>query len=125
MKKILSFILLIAIIAAPALYAPSVSANTVGKTPDRAPTGERICEIKFGGSSADYAPHAFGPACGTGMPGISVSSDGSELTLTTAEGQTGGVFYGGADYPFHQTGLSLGRCYTFGMLAAKHAMGQL
>ena len=37
----------------------------------------------------------------------------------------GGVFYGGADYPFHQTGLSLGRCYTFGMLAAKHAMGQL
>ena len=53
MKKILSFILLIAIIAAPALYAPSVSANTVGKTPDRAPTGERICEIKFGGSSAD------------------------------------------------------------------------
>lgn len=95
MKKILSFILLIAIIAAPALYAPSVSANTVGKTPDRAPTGERICEIKFGGSSADYAPHAFGPACGTGMPGISVSSDGSELTLTTAEGQIGGVFYGG------------------------------
>ena len=35
-----------------------------------------------------------------------------------------GVFYGGADYPFHQTGLSLGRCYTFGMLAAKHAMGK-
>ena len=33
-------------------------------------------------------------------------------------------FYGGADYPFHQTGLSLGRCYTFGMLAAKHAMGK-
>ncbi len=28
------------------------------------------------------------------------------------------------DYPFHQTGLSLGRCYTFGMLAAKHAMGK-
>ena len=40
-------------------------------------------------------------------------------------GNVGGVFYGGADYPFHQTGLSLGRCYTFGMLAAKHAMGQL
>ena len=39
-------------------------------------------------------------------------------------GNVGGVFYGGADYPFHQTGLSLGRCYTFGMLAAKHAMGK-
>ena len=40
-------------------------------------------------------------------------------------GNVGGVFYGGADYPFHQTGLSLGRCYTFGMIAAKHALGQL
>ena len=37
----------------------------------------------------------------------------------------GEPFYGGADYPFHQTGLSLGRCYTFGMIAAKHAMGAL
>ncbi len=40
-------------------------------------------------------------------------------------GNLGGPFYGGADYPFHQTGLSLGRCYTFGMIAAKHAMGVL
>ena len=40
-------------------------------------------------------------------------------------GNLGGPFYGGADYPFHQTGLSLGRCYTFGMIAAKHAMGAL
>lgn len=40
-------------------------------------------------------------------------------------GNLGGPFYGGNDYPFHQTGLSLGRCYTFGMIAAKHAMGQL
>lgn len=38
-------------------------------------------------------------------------------------GNVGGPFYGGADYPFHQTGLSLGRCYTFGMIAAKHALG--
>ena len=38
-------------------------------------------------------------------------------------GNLGGPFYGGADYPFHQTGLSLGRCYTFGMIAAKHALG--
>ena len=37
-------------------------------------------------------------------------------------GNLGGPFYGGADYPFHQTGLSLGRCYTSGMIAAKHAV---
>ena len=37
-------------------------------------------------------------------------------------GNLGGGFYGGADYPFHQTGLSLGKCYTFGMIAAKHAV---
>lgn len=39
-------------------------------------------------------------------------------------GNVGGPFYGGNDYPFHQTGLSLGRCYTFGMIAAKHALGK-
>lgn len=37
-------------------------------------------------------------------------------------GNLGGPFYGGNDYPFHQTGLSLGRCYTFGYIAAKHIM---
>ncbi len=36
-------------------------------------------------------------------------------------GNLGGQFYGGADYPFHATGLSLGRCYTFGRLAGKHS----
>lgn len=36
-------------------------------------------------------------------------------------GNLGGQFYGGVDYPFHATGLSLGRCYTFGRLAGKHA----
>ncbi|WP_044976876.1 FAD-binding protein [Ruminococcus sp. HUN007] len=40
-------------------------------------------------------------------------------------GNLGGPFYGGNDYPFHQTGLSLGRCYTSGMIAAKHALGLL
>jgi uncharacterized protein with FMN-binding domain len=37
-------------------------------------------------------------------------------------GNLGGQFYGGPDYPFHATGLSIGRCYTFGRLAAKHAV---
>lgn len=32
-----------------------------------------------------------------------------------------GPFYGGADYPYHATGLSLGRCAAFGWAAAKHA----
>lgn len=36
-------------------------------------------------------------------------------------GNLGGQFYGAADYPFHATGLSIGRCYTFGRLAGKHA----
>ncbi len=36
-------------------------------------------------------------------------------------GNLGGQFYGGADYPFHATGLSLGHCYTNGRLAGKHA----
>ncbi|WP_018213483.1 FMN-binding protein [Desulfitobacterium hafniense] len=36
-------------------------------------------------------------------------------------GNLGGQFYGAADYPFHATGLSIGRCFTFGRLAAKHA----
>lgn len=34
-------------------------------------------------------------------------------------GNLGGQFYGGVDYPFHATGLSLGRCYTFGRLAGR------
>lgn len=37
-------------------------------------------------------------------------------------GNLGGQFYGGADYPFHATGLSIGRCFTFGRLSAKHAV---
>lgn len=37
-------------------------------------------------------------------------------------GNVGGGFFGGGDYPFHHTGLSLGRCFTFGMIAALHAM---
>ncbi len=52
-------------------------------------------------------------------------ADGTVIDGLYCAGNVGGQFYGGADYPFHQTGLSLGRCYTFGMIAAKHAMGVL
>lgn len=55
--------------------------------------------------------------------GQALASDGQPIPGLYCAGNLGGVFYGGGDYPFHQTGLSLGRCYTFGMLAAKHAMG--
>ena len=61
----------------------------------------------------------------TNANGQALDTDGNVIDGLYCVGNVGGVFYGGADYPFHQTGLSLGRCYTFGMLAAKHAMGQL
>ena len=60
--------------------------------------------------------------------GVYINADGQALNKdkTPIEGlycvgNLGGQFYGGADYPFHATGLSIGRCYTFGRLAAKHA----
>ncbi len=54
-----------------------------------------------------------------------LDADGTPIPGLYCAGNLGGTFYGGGDYPFHQTGLSLGRCYTFGMLAAKHAMEAL
>ena len=60
----------------------------------------------------------------TNANGQALDADGKVIEGLYCVGNVGGVFYGGADYPFHQTGLSLGRRYTFGMLAAKHAMGK-
>lgn len=54
-----------------------------------------------------------------------LDGNGNVIEGLYCAGNLGGPFYGGADYPFHQTGLSLGRCYTFGMIAAKHALGKL
>lgn len=54
-----------------------------------------------------------------------LDAEGNVIEGLYCAGNLGGPFYGGADYPFHQTGLSLGRCYTFGMIAAKHALGKL
>ncbi|MBQ9907740.1 MAG: FAD-binding protein [Oscillospiraceae bacterium] len=54
-----------------------------------------------------------------------LGADGKPVAGLYCAGNLGGPFFGGADYPFHQTGLSLGRCYTFGMIAAKHALGRL
>lgn len=57
----------------------------------------------------------------TNENGQALNADGEVIEGLYCVGNLGGPFYGGADYPFHQTGLSLGRCYTFGMLAGKHA----
>lgn len=51
-----------------------------------------------------------------------LDSEGNLIQGLFCAGNVGGPFYGGADYPFHQTGLSLGRCYTSGMIAAKKAL---
>lgn len=53
--------------------------------------------------------------------GQALNADGEVIEGLYCVGNLGGPFYGGNDYPFHQTGLSLGRCYTFGMIAGKHA----
>ncbi len=53
--------------------------------------------------------------------GQALDANGQVIDGLYCVGNLGGPFYGGNDYPFHQTGLSLGRCYTFGMLAGKHA----
>ncbi len=57
----------------------------------------------------------------TNENGQALNAAGEVIEGLYCVGNLGGPFYGGADYPFHQTGLSLGRCYTFGMLAGKHA----
>ena len=51
-----------------------------------------------------------------------LDGEGKVIEGLYCAGNLGGPFYGGADYPFHQTGLSLGRCYTSGMIAARHAL---
>jgi fumarate reductase flavoprotein subunit len=62
------------------------------------------------------------------VSGVYINANGQALDTTKKPidglycvGNLGGQFYGGADYPFHATGLSLGRCYTFGRIAGKHA----
>jgi hypothetical protein len=53
--------------------------------------------------------------------GEALDSNNAPIPGLYCVGNLGGQFYGGADYPFHATGLSLGRCYTFGRIAGKHA----
>lgn len=57
----------------------------------------------------------------TNANGQALDANGNIIPGLYCIGNLGGEFYGGADYPFHQTGLSIGRCYTFGMIAGRHA----
>ncbi|MCD7832589.1 MAG: FAD-dependent oxidoreductase [Lachnospiraceae bacterium] len=50
-----------------------------------------------------------------------ITEDGEVINGLYAVGNLGGQFFGGADYPFFQTGLSLGHAFTFGRIAGKHA----
>lgn len=57
--------------------------------------------------------------------GQCLDAEGNVIDGLYCIGNLGGPFYGGNDYPFHQPGLSLGRCYTYGYIAAKHILGEL
>lgn len=106
-------------------------------------TVERYNELCEAGSDSDFGkpakymhPIKTGPFWGVRKhirvsalcSGVTINENGQALDAAGqvidglyCVGNLGGPFYGGNDYPFHQTGLSLGRCYTFGMLAGKHA----
>ena len=85
----------------------------------------KIVTAPFWGIRKHIRVSSIDSGVNTNANGQALDADGKVIDGLYCVGNVGGVFYGGADYPFHQTGLSLGRCYTFGMLAAKHAMGQL
>jgi predicted oxidoreductase len=48
-----------------------------------------------------------------------LDADGKPIKGLWVVGNLGGGFYGAVDYPITITGLSLGRCYTFGYLAGR------
>lgn len=50
-----------------------------------------------------------------------VTEQGDVIGGLYAIGNLGGQFFGAPDYPFFQGGLSIGRCFTFGRIAGKHA----
>ena len=50
-----------------------------------------------------------------------VDANGKVIEGLYAAGNLGGQFFGAPDYPFFQTGLSLGHAFTFGYIAGMHA----
>lgn len=51
-----------------------------------------------------------------------VTEEGAVVNGLYAAGNLGGQFFGAPDYPFFQGGLSIGHAFTFGYIAAKHAI---
>ncbi len=85
----------------------------------------KITQAPFWGARKHIRVSAEVSGVMTNENGQALREDGTPIAGLYCIGNLGGPFYGGADYPFHQTGLSLGRCYTFGLIAAKHALGKL
>lgn len=85
----------------------------------------KICKAPFWGARKHIRVSAEVSGVMTNENAQALHEDGTPIEGLYCVGNLGGPFYGGSDYPFHQTGLSLGRCYTFGMIAAKHALGKL
>lgn len=85
----------------------------------------KIVTAPFWGIRKHIRVSSIDSGVNTNANGQALDASGKVIDGLYCVGNVGGVFYGGADYPFHQTGLSLGRCYTFGMIAAKHALGKL
>jgi succinate dehydrogenase/fumarate reductase flavoprotein subunit/uncharacterized protein with FMN-binding domain len=85
----------------------------------------KIVTAPFWGIRKHIRVSAICSGVNTNANAQALDADGNVIDGLYCVGNLGGVFYGSADYPFHQTGLSLGRCYTFGMIAAKHALGKL
>ncbi|MBR2752023.1 MAG: FAD-binding protein [Clostridiales bacterium] len=85
----------------------------------------KIAKAPFWGARKHIRVSAEVSGVLTNENGQALHEDGTPIEGLYCIGNLGGPFYGGADYPFHQTGLSLGRCYTFGLIAAKHALGKL
>ena len=84
----------------------------------------RIAKPPFWGARKHIRVSAEVSGVRTNEYAQALAADGSVIDGLYCVGNLGGGFYGGADYPFHQTGLSLGKCYTFGMIAAKHAVAE-
>ena len=108
-------------IAAQAILARNKVKQQVGK---KSAYMHKIEKAPFWGIRKHIRVSSIDSGVNTNANGQALDADGNVIDGLYCVGNVGGVFYGGADYPFHQTGLSLGRCYTFGMLAAKHAMGK-
>ena len=69
----------------------------------------KIVTAPFWGIRKHIRVSSIDSGVNTNANGQALDADGNVIDGLYCVGNVGGVFYGGADYPFHQTGLSLGR----------------